>query len=144
MFPKDARLAELGKELKPLLDDDRPVDDPERARLIRAVRAHLSETYKLHRRLLRNRRGQEQTEALLPGRVGLRLHDYVDPIRGEIEACLEEWRLHTSSKVSDPDREGPRKWADLFQLLLQTGMSDPQALDAIVAFRLGEDRKTIK
>jgi ATP-dependent helicase HepA len=144
MFPKDSRLAELGKELKPLLDDDRPLDDPERARLIRAVRAHLSETYKLHRRLLRNRRGQEQTEALLPGRVGLRLNDYVDPVRGEIEACLEEWRLHTSSKISDPDNEGPRKWADLFLFLLQTGMSDPQALDAVVAFRLGEDRKTIK
>jgi len=53
------------------LDDEQPLDDPERVGLIRAIRAHLSETYKLQSALLRNRRGQEQTEALLPGRVGL-------------------------------------------------------------------------
>ena len=144
MFRDDDRLAELGKELKPYLDDERPADHPERLRLIRSIRAHLSETYKLHRRLLRNRRGQEQTESLLPGRVGLRLHEYDDPARVKIETLLDEWRAHTASKVLDPDNEGPKRWAELFLLLLQVGMSDPPALDAIVAFRLGEDRKAIK
>lgn len=144
MFPDDARLAELGKELKPWLDDDKPLEHPERVRLIRAIRAHLSETYKLHRRVLRNRRGQEQTESLLPGRVGLRLHEYSDPIRVKIEALLEEWRAHTASKVHDPDNEGPRKWAELFLFMLQLATSDPQSLDALLAFRLGEDRKAIK
>ncbi len=144
MFPDDSRLAELGKELKPHLDDDKPAEQPERVRLIRAIRAHLSETYKLHRRVLRNRRGQEQTESLLPGRVGLRLHEYADPTRVKIEGLLEEWRAHAAAKVLDPENEGPRKWAELFLLLLQAGMSDPQALDAIIAFRLGEDRKSIK
>jgi ATP-dependent helicase HepA len=144
MFPKDERLAELGKQLKPHLDDDRTVDDPERVRLVRAIRAHLSETYKLHRRLLRNRRGQEQTESLLPGRVGLRLQEYEDPVRLELELCLEEWRQHVAAKVFDSDNEGPRQQAALFLLLLELAMSDPTALDAAVAFRLGEDRKTIK
>ena len=144
MFKDDERLADLGKELKPFLDDDVAIEDPERIRLIRAIRAHLSETYKLHRRLLRNRRGQEQTESLLPGRVGLRLHDYDDPIREQIEDCLMEWQSHTAGKVSDPDNEGPRQWAELFLLFVQIGLSDPQALDRMVACRLGEDRKSIK
>ncbi|MCE9533243.1 MAG: hypothetical protein K8T89_19265 [Planctomycetes bacterium] len=144
MFPDDDRLKELGKELKPYLDDEKPLDDPERVSLIRAIRAHLSETYKLHRRLLRNRRGQEQTESLLPGRVGLRLFDYDDPVRAEIERQLDDWRQLAVSKVKDPENEGPRKWAELFMFLAQIGQSDPLALDAILAFRLGEDRKTIK
>ena len=145
MFPDDDRLAELGKALKPFLDDDYyGIGDPERDGMIRAIRAHLSETYKLHRRLLRNRRGQEQTESLLPGRVGLRLHEYDDPLRRDLEADLEEWRVHTAGKITDPDNDGPTKQAELFLFLLQIGMSDPAALDAIVAFRLGEDRKTIK
>jgi ATP-dependent helicase HepA len=144
MFPDDDRLKELAKELKPWLDDETPIEHPERVRLIRAIRAHLSETYKLHRRVLRNRRGQAQTENLLPGRVGLRLHEYSDPTRVEIEKRLEEWREHTASKVSDPDNEWPRKWAELFGFMQQVGLSDPQALDAIAAFRMGEDRKSIK
>ena len=144
MFPDDDRLKELGKELKPWLDDEKPLEHPERVRLIRSIRAHLSETYKLHRRVLRNRRGQEQTESLLPGRVGLRLHEYDDRARANIESLLEAWRAHTASKVSDPENEGPSKWAELYLFMLQTGMSDPQALDAVIAFRLGEDRKTIK
>jgi ATP-dependent helicase HepA len=144
MFKNDARLAELGKELKPYLDDDVPVGDAERGRLIRAIRAHISETYKLHRRLLRNRRGQEQTEALLPGRVGLRLHDYDDPARGKIEKLLDEWRGLVAAKVFDPENEGPKKSAELFVLLALLAVSDPAALDAVVAFRIGADRKAIK
>ena len=144
MFPKDERLAELGKHLKPFLDDEIPIDHPERVSLIRAIRAHLSETYKLHRRLLHNRRGHEQTETLLPGRTGLRLHDYSDPASQQIEMRLDEWRQHTASKVIDPDNEGPQQWAELFLFLLQTAMSDPQRSRPVVSFRLGDDRKTIK
>jgi ATP-dependent helicase HepA len=140
MFKDDDRLAELGKELRPYLDDAVPVEDPERVRLVRAIRAHLSETYKLHRRLLRNRRGQESTEALLPGRVGLRLHEYDDPDRGAIEQRLEEWRAFVAAKVFDPENEGPKKTAALFLMLAQLAASDPAALAAVVAFRLGEDR----
>jgi len=144
MFPNDERLAELGKKLKPFLDDEKPLDHPERVQLIRAIRAHLSETYKLHRRLLRNRRGQERTESLLPGRAGIRLADYDDPQRGRVEQILGEWRSLAASKISDPENETPKQWAELFLLLLQIGQSDPLALDAIVACRLGADRKTIK
>jgi ATP-dependent helicase HepA len=144
MFKADERIANLGKELKPYLDDDVALDDPERTRLIRAIRAHISETYKLHRRLLRNRRGQERTEALLPGRVGLRLHDYDDPARAKIEKALDDWRTLIASKVFDPENEGPKQWAELHLLFVQLGMSDPPALDAAIAFRLGADRKSIK
>ncbi len=140
MFPKDDRLAELGKELKPYLDDEKPIEDPERIRLIRAIRAHLSESYKLHRRLLRNRRGNESTESLLPGRVGLRVQPYSDPVRLELEHLLEEWRALAASKAG----ENADAWADLLMLFAQTAASDPLALDAMIAFRLGEDRKAIK
>jgi hypothetical protein len=80
----------------------------------------------------------------LPGRVGLRLQQYDDPLRGKIEGLLEEWRSYVAAKVFDPDNETPRRWAELFLFLAQVGMSDPAALDAIVAFRAGEDRKTVK
>jgi ATP-dependent helicase HepA len=107
MFPDDDRLQELGKELKPHLDDDKPAEHPERVRLVRAVRAHISETYKLHRRVLRNRRGQEQTESLLPGRVGLRPARIRRPGAREARRQNRRWR-YTAAKVFDPDNEGPK------------------------------------
>ncbi len=62
----------------------------------------------------------------------------------KLEGALEEWREAAAAKVFDPKNEGPRQWADLYMLLSQTGASDPAALDAIIAFRMGEDRKAIK
>jgi ATP-dependent helicase HepA len=56
LFPNDQRLTDLGRDVLALLERD-PSDAAARAKLIRAIRTHVSETYRLHRRMLRNRRG---------------------------------------------------------------------------------------
>lgn len=65
MFPRDSRFLTLLDRLRPWLEFSVPEDSSERRNAIRAVRTHLSETYRLHRRLLRNRRTPE-VEDLLP------------------------------------------------------------------------------
>src|SRR5205807_2570231 len=59
MFPRDGRLWVQLEQLRPWLEISVPDNSPERRDAIRAVRTHLSETYRLHRRLLRNRRTPE-------------------------------------------------------------------------------------
>lgn len=55
LFAEDSRLLFLASWLKSLLNS--PEADPtERGRAIRAIRTHISDTYRLHRRMLRNRR----------------------------------------------------------------------------------------
>ena len=56
MFPNDDRLRELSDQLRPLLAYGSDPDDERRADLVQEIRCHMSEVYRLHRRLLRNRR----------------------------------------------------------------------------------------
>lgn len=53
-FADDATLMKRVDALRPLVQALRPKDDEEFLQVLGALRAHLSETYKLHRRILRN------------------------------------------------------------------------------------------
>ena len=72
MFPDDPKLSELAITLKPLIEDwFSDEDSPERTSAIKNIRKHLGETYRLHQRLLRNRREDPSVSALFPGLKGV-------------------------------------------------------------------------
>lgn len=136
-FPNDTRLIHLLTQLKPRLDFGSPIEDRERTHCIRAVRSHLHETYRLHRRVLRNRRCEELA-GLLPGRGGLSLFATVgDVASGQLANALENWRSAAASSIWG--KEGTPEAAALgriYSLLLEASFCDPYALSMCVQRRL--------
>ena len=93
-LPNDSRLKELSLRLKEkliYLPDD---TDSDFCASVRQLRAHISETYRLNRRILRNRR--TQVEGLTPERKGVELWQVESSNMDRIESALEDWRVNAS------------------------------------------------
>lgn len=90
-IPNDERLRCLVVELKNQLLAMPEEDDPDLVAGIRRLRAHISETYRLNRRILRNRR--KQVQGLTPDRSGGDFCPVVDSPLARVESALETWRI---------------------------------------------------
>jgi ATP-dependent helicase HepA len=148
IFPSDTCLQELAEELRGAVDAE-SVNAALRDRLIRAIRVHISETYRLHRRMLRNRRSTVELGSLL-GRPGgaqsdtprILEHD-LDERSLRVHELLEEWRETAAISLGrDEAKEAsttplPRNhYARVFILLLQCAGSWFEMLDTLLAMRL--------
>jgi ATP-dependent helicase HepA len=130
-FPQDGCLSQLANDLDCVLAAE-TVDPGLRDRTIRAIRVHISETYRLHRRMLRNRRGGVDL-ATLVGRSGAgekgtpRILEYdIDERSGGIHDLLEEWRDAAGSAsragggLPVPEHDAPcHPLVRVFEVLLQ-------------------------
>ena len=140
MFPRDRRLQTLLDRLRPWLDVEVPEDSHDRRVAIRGVRSHLSETYRLHRRLLRNRRSDD-VQGLLPGRSGAVRLVYEDPAARLVERGLENWRLEALARVAGrEDSEEARALTTIFLTFLEAAACDLRALKWLVAERMCPDQ----
>lgn len=92
-LPQDTVVAQWAGILQARLDLDADESDAPRSEAIQRLRTHLNEVYKLHRRLLRNRRIGE-LRAVTPGRAGANCVVYVDPEARSLFAALDAWREH--------------------------------------------------
>jgi ATP-dependent helicase HepA len=90
IFPDDKILYKLSKELRNVLGNIPDSEDENLNTSIGNLRAHISETYKLHRRILRNRRNRVQ--GLTPKRIGLENLEYDAPDYKIIVERLDDWR----------------------------------------------------
>lgn len=135
LFPQDQHLASLLDELAPMLSLD---GDPAIPSVVNRVRSHLSETYRLHRRILRNRRG-EALNGLLPGRHSLLAAPWQEEDRAAIlEGLLEEWRCQATASVwGDEESERSRALGRVFIILLTSFWGDPLALLHCLRLRCG-------
>jgi len=137
-FPGDRRLFELLERLRRLIDADVTENDPYRVKAIRAVRTHVSETYRLHRRIFRNRR-TEATRPLTPGRDGLTTCYWSDPAQLLVEEHLSRWRTAAALEhYGREDTPAAHHVAQLAIVLAEAAVSDHLSLDAILSARLGE------
>ena len=93
-FGSDSRLMELCSLVRTQLNHD--IQTRERVDALRALRTHLTETYRLHRRLLRTRRGDPRVQPFLPSRTGLVTIEHEDRSRSEAIDFLDGWRLSFS------------------------------------------------
>jgi ATP-dependent helicase HepA len=69
LLAEDSEFQTLRKELGQLVEQDIDEQDGRRIELIRSIRTHISDMWRLHRRILRSRR-TSATSAYLPGRGG--------------------------------------------------------------------------
>jgi ATP-dependent helicase HepA len=93
-LPNDPRLVELARTLKEILLDLPDASDSGFCAAVRQLRAHISETYRLNRRILRNRR--TQIKGLTPQRKGVQRWLVEDSSMERIESALENWRVYSS------------------------------------------------
>lgn len=133
-FSGDERLAQMLAALTATLDGD-PAD---REEALADARAHLSDTYRLHRRLLRNRReALERTSYDVRGRAGLVVLDDGDSRRPAVDDWLERWRLTLLEDAYEAqDEDATVRAAEAFLVYLQCATGDLESLRAVVEFKL--------
>ena len=128
-FGSDERLTELCERVKELLWV--PEESAERIAALHEVRTHLTETYKLHRRLLRTKRSDPRLRDLLPSRNGAIRISHEDPARTEASDFLDTWRL----SLDDLDHQ-PEPFKELFATFVIAAMTHPRLLIREIEKRL--------
>jgi len=91
-FSDDPTLMERVDRLRPIVQALPDEDDEDFVATLKELRAHLTETYKLHRRVLRNRR--KAVPWATPRRSGLERLPYVCAWQSERQRVLDELRVH--------------------------------------------------
>ncbi|MDA8991812.1 protein DpdE [Akkermansiaceae bacterium] len=140
-FPKDQRLTNMLKEVEEetlkCQDAGSFENSEELKRTVGKARNHLSESYRLHRRILRNRRN-EALEEVLTGRDSFVPVVYEDQGSIELESALENWREEAVASLwgkSDPETE--HNLAMIFWGLLEAAWCEPEVVFDLIRLRKG-------
>lgn len=133
VFASDPRLMELCAEARAHLAED--LEASARVAALRALRSHLTEVYRLHRRLLRTRRGDPRVQAFLPVRTGVIRIEYEDQSQAEAFDFLDAWRLALS-----PNEIKTTANQELFSAFVEAALSHPLILLRMMDSRLANDR----
>lgn len=133
-IPNDDRLQRLIGGLKTLLLEMPDEEDEALIASIRQLRAHISETYRLNRRILRNRR--RQVVGLTPNRSGARRWAVSSSPAARVESALEAWRIAaTAAHGTDASAPAVQALTDFYWEFATTCVEDPDALPALCARR---------
>lgn len=101
LFPADETLSSLAESVRPYIDLFSDSSGEERGEAIVQLRRYIGENYRLHQRMLRNRREDPAVGHLFPGLAGADVHtyhpheepycleQYLEEFRGA--QCSEEW-----------------------------------------------------
>ncbi|MFM2217257.1 MAG: polymerase-associated protein RapA [Planctomycetota bacterium] len=138
-FPVDKRLTAMLDEVEAEVlrcQAQMVIENPQSLkRAIGKARAHLSESYRLHRRVLRNRRNKDLNE-ILTGRDRLELIPFPDQGAVDLEEALENWRSNAVASLwAEPDTKREKSLVTIFVCLLQATWCDPEALFQLVKIR---------
>lgn len=91
LFPEDLRLQGGVGRLRDIIGTMAQEDDPELIDAVAMVRDHLSEVYRLHRRVLRHRR--RNVVGLTPDRAGAVIFDYASAASARAASAANDWRF---------------------------------------------------
>ncbi|WP_223534650.1 protein DpdE [Pseudomonas sp. GL-B-16] len=100
-FPDDQSLQSLVNEALPLVDFFAEQSGDLRMQAVKTIRRYIGEHYRLHQRMLRNRRESQQLAWLFPGLAGLKRSYWpLTEQMSSLDLLLEEYRSQASR---DPD-----------------------------------------
>jgi ATP-dependent helicase HepA len=125
LLPEDRRVKNLSELIRPQLYGRVEAD----ARLksdLRILRGYLSETYRLHRRILRNRR--KRVSGLTPIRVGCKLLVVELSSRLIVDNELENWRINALASMYGNSPISKHRFLDFYWSALQSLAIDDGAL----------------
>lgn len=143
VFPNDARLQQLVNELKSILEID-PPEQSKQKHFIRSIRTHVSDTYRLHRRLLRNRRASVDLPSRLDaGNSASDLkEEYDDDDRGLIiHDLVDDWRGRAHQFISGVEEESEHdllksQVQHVFKILFRASGSWLGVLESVLLARI--------
>ncbi|MGK0189524.1 MAG: ATP-dependent helicase HepA [Verrucomicrobiales bacterium] len=138
-FPGDQRLDTMLKAVEAEIhqcQEQGAIENSESLkRAVGKTRVHLSESYRLHRRVLRNRRN-EDLDGVLTGRDRLELIPFSDQGTIELEEALENWRSRATTWLwGQADAKLEQTLATLYLGLLKAILCEPEAVFALVRIR---------
>lgn len=108
LFPDDDLLQQHAEALRVVVEAMPDEDDPALIEAIDRLHAHVSEVYRLHRRILRHRR--RSIGGLTPDRSGAEIVHYRSSDREALTVSIDDWRF---AEAIDLDAAGSEKlWAD--------------------------------
>jgi len=133
-IPNDDRLQRLIEGLKEQLLEMPDEEDEDLIAGIRQLRAHISETYRLNRRILRNRR--RQVVGLTPNRSGAQRGAVTGSPMARVESALEAWRIAaTAAHGTEASAPAVRTLSGFYWDLVKACVEDPSQLPALCARR---------
>ena len=133
-FPDDELLSEHATTLRTLLDRFPEPTDPDLLAALIAVRAHLSETCRLDRRILRNRR--RSVGGLTPDRAGICYLDVPTRTAGRVFDAVEAWRSLAALRIYGAEEgAAARELTELAAAMMAAAQEDPEALTELVKSR---------
>jgi ATP-dependent helicase HepA len=125
LFPEDSHLIKLIETLQKSLKTQ---ENTEQEGQIRSIRTHISDTYRLHRRMLRNRRANV-TDVIFARHTVPRPEYDLDERCYDIHDLLEEWR---TTAPNQPE------YYHLFRLLVATSNTWLEIFKQVIESRLNE------
>ena len=130
-FEQDHQLQQYVEKLRPIVEKIPEETDSEYRLALYELRTHLSEIYRLDRRILRNRR--RGVPGLTPTRDGAIFIDYQSDSVHRLVLSIEQWRSHVAAEIYGREHttEG-RLGAKVFADILSASLSNPAGLAKIV------------
>ncbi|PRY83806.1 protein DpdE [Donghicola tyrosinivorans] len=98
-FPIDSLLQNHVDDLRDISANMPEETDPDLIEAINRVRAHISEVYRLHHRILRHRR--RNVGGLTPERDGLEICNYHSHVSGRLFETIEAWRSEATLRLQN-------------------------------------------
>lgn len=135
LYPDDEFLDGLLGPLAESVDAEESV----RAKAIAAVRTHLSETYRLHRRLLRNRREGHILEEFPVRNRTHRAGDWIIAAPDERHSALADWFDELRLALLDLASQGTEEVTEVFRLVAERAAAHPVALRSVADAWSGND-----
>ena len=130
-LPGDELLHQRIDQLRPILEGIPDENDPALVDAIRLLRAHLSETYRLHRRILRNRR--KRIQLVTPNRAGVTPTTVAEKQLAYLESLIEAWRIRACETVNESNNI---ERTHFYWQLLNALLTHPDKLSDLCADRL--------
>ena len=137
LFPSDIRLAEFLEQLSAALGAGRELTHP-----IRRIRAHISESYRLHRRMLRTRRSTATASYGVAGRSEPVTMFGEDQAVAGLEQLIDDWRNALVGRLATDPTLAESDVIDVLLELLTWLMSDHGHLSTWARGRLQGDDAT--
>lgn len=125
LLAEDSEFQTLRKALGQLVEQDIDEQDSRRIELIRSIRTHVSDMWRLHRRILRSRR-TDATSVYLPGRGGAKRITYTCDNEAGLAEAIEAWRLTLSASLfsaTDAEKDVAR---GLVRVMDELGSCEPR------------------
>jgi len=136
LLAEDSEFQTLRRELGQLVEQDIDEQDSRRIELIRSIRTHVSDMWRLHRRILRSRR-TDATSAYLPGRGGAKRITYTCDNESGLAEAIEAWRLTLSASLFSATDSEKDAASGLVRVMDELASCEPRRALEFATARLG-------